>query len=1364
MGTRLVHRPARLKVDPLPSEPLKLPPAPAIDSGNNNPMMAMRAILPIFAGLGMMAMMMSSGNPIRMIAGGAMVTAAVIGGIAMFIYAKSGGRKKAEQQRGVYVEFVAEARQRLDQESADQRAVSVRRHPEPRALLNLIRDPSRLWERRPHDDDFLVARIGRGTGPLARDVDVPDQADPLKKPEPIAQAHLDRLISATKRIEDLPVAVQLAGVVSIVGPAELTYEAVRGILTQVGALHAPDDVRFHLALPAAGASTAYQWAMWLPHILDPDRFDGPIGRRMTSRDSDDLVSFIDEIDERARLVDEIAKRSASSSKGIDAPHLVVVIDSDDQHGREVLSVLSGRDLQAMKVVAVVLNEQRTLEPGHVDARITIADNRSVEVEIFGDDTESNARVDAAQRRTRRLVRGADRGSLDAVSETLAATIARRLAPIRLIEDAAPDTPLESTITLDRLLGISDFGTYDVHQMWSPRPLDEFLNVPFAVGGNGEPVHLNLKESAQEGMGPHGLCIGATGSGKSEVLRTMVLAQAVCHSPDRLALVLVDYKGGAAFAGLDQLPHTTAMVDNLSDGAGLVDRLHDALLGEMQRRQQVLQAAGSLPNVTEYNRRRDAGQDLEPLPNLLVVIDEFGEILAAKPDFIDLFVQIGRIGRSIGVHLLLATQRLEESKLRGLESHLSYRIGLRTFSAQESRTVIGTTDAHQLPPIPGSGILKVDPDLYERFKAAYVSGRYVPAGAAEELQLPPVPMPFQLGNDTSHWLHERQLEHELAVQKNVAPADEDDPFVETTLDMVARRLGEHADKVRQIWLPPLPDSIPIGEVLGDVAPSRGRGLSAVDTAMCGQLKFPIGLKDQPLKQWQGPLTLDVRGSGGHVVFLGSPQSGKTTAVRAIVMGAALTHTATEVGFYVIDMAGSSLSPLANLPHVGDVATRFESDKLRRSVAEVAFQLAERERIFADHQIETAEAMREAHRRGALPELACADVFLVIDGWWTFREEYEALSQQVQDIVARGLGYGVHVILTSSRWADFRLQMQSMLGTRVELRLNDALESTIDRRTLASIRPEDQGRCATQDKLLGQIALPQVGGSIGGAEASLRAIADAWTGPVIPPVRMLPDEVTLATIRSDHPTAPRAVIGLAEADLMPASIDLFGTDPHLLVFGDSGSGKTSLVRTLINDICPAYKEGQVVFAVIDPKRQLLDAVPPQFLGGYAGTGGAATGLMGSIAQELVRRQPPDDVTPQQLRDRSWWKGPEVVIIADDYDLIEGGNSPLRQLVPFLSQSRDLGVHLVVLRRSGGAARAAYEHVMQGIKESGGTGLLLSGDRQEGQIWPKAWLQHLPPGRGDLIRPGKLPERIQVAFTPSPLLVSAALDKHTAPTAEG
>ena len=208
------------------------------------------------------------------------------------------------------------------------------------------------------------------------------------------------------------------------------------------------------------------------------------------------------------------------------------------------------------------------------------------------------------------------------------------------------------------------------------------------------------------MGPHGLIIGATGSGKSEVLRTLVMGLAATHSSAALNFVLVDFKGGATFLGMQELPHVAAVITNLSDDLTMVDRMRDALAGEMNRRQELLRDAGNFQSVKDYEKARENGANLEPLPALLIVCDEFTELLTQKADFAELFVAIGRLGRSLSMHLLLASQRLEEGRLRGLDSHLSYRIGLKTFSAAESRAVLDVPDAYELPPVPGSGLPEV----------------------------------------------------------------------------------------------------------------------------------------------------------------------------------------------------------------------------------------------------------------------------------------------------------------------------------------------------------------------------------------------------------------------------------------------------------------------------------------------------------------------------------------------------------------------------------------------------------------------------------------------------------------------------------
>ena len=293
-----------------------------------------------------------------------------------------------------------------------------------------------------------------------------------------------------------------------------------------------------------------------------------------------------------------------------------------------------------------------------------------------------------------------------------------------------------------MIGIADAGEVDPTSLWRTRGPEQRLRVPIGVSEQGQPVELDIKEAAANGMGPHGLCIGATGSGKSEFLRTLTLGMITVHPPETLNLVLVDFKGGATFLGLERAPHVAAVITNLADEAHLVARMKDALAGEMNRRQELLRAAGNFANVAEYDRARARGTGLAPLPVLFIVVDEFSELLSQHPDFVDLFIAIGRLGRSLGMHLLLASQRLDEGRLRGLESHLSYRICLKTFSTGESRSVLGVPDAYHLPNAPGAAYLKTGSGEPLRFQTAFVSGPYESSATrSSELAPPPIPRLF-----------------------------------------------------------------------------------------------------------------------------------------------------------------------------------------------------------------------------------------------------------------------------------------------------------------------------------------------------------------------------------------------------------------------------------------------------------------------------------------------------------------------------------------------------------------------------------------------------------------------------------------------
>jgi DNA segregation ATPase FtsK/SpoIIIE, S-DNA-T family len=823
-----------------------------------------------------------------------------------------------------------------------------------------------------------------------------------------------------------------------------------------------------------------------------------------------------------------------------------------------------------------------------------------------------------------------------------------------------------------------------------------------------------------------MLIGATGSGKSELLRTLVLGLATTHSSETLNFILVDFKGGATFLGLDQLPHTSAVITNLADEAALVGRMRDALHGELVRRQELLRQAGGFSSVLEYERARAQGATLDPLPTLFVVVDEFSELLAAHRDFIELFVMIGRLGRSLGMHLLLASQRVDDGRIGQLESHLSYRIGLRTFSAMESRSVIGVPDAYELPPNPGNGYLRTDVSTLIRFKAAYVSGPYRPkkVRVRQELVQRQV-VAYRLEN----------LPPQAPADRPVPAADpepdvpESNEPVPSVLSVVAAQLVDQGPPAHQVWLPPLGSPPTLDHLLPALTPDPVRGLSAGDWPGTGRLRVPIGFIDKPFEQLRDLMTVDLAGVGGHVGVAGGPQSGKSTLLRTLICAVALTHSPREVQFYCLDFGGGTLASLAELPHVGSVAGRLDADRVTRTVAEVTGLITERERRFAALGIDSMATYRQRRAEGSITDDPYGDVFLVVDGWFTLRQEFEAAEAALRQVTAHGLNFGVHLLLTAARWSEIHHGMRDQIGTRLELRLGDPVDSAIDLRLAATV-PHLPGRGLTMDKLHFLGGLPRMDGvgdpaSATGASRDLAATAaDFWGGPPAPPIRTLP-----AVLPADALPPPegdlRVALGLDEAHLQPVWHS-FADLPHLTVLGDSESGKTTLLRHLVRAITMRFSPAEARIMVVDVRRELFDSVPAPYRLGYSVSADSIKETVADAVAGLRPRLPGPDVTAERLRRRDWWTGPRLFVLIDDYDLVAGLDNPLLPLIPFLPQGSDIGFHLVLTRGAANVLRMAMDPLIRRLQETNSPDVALSCPPGEGPLLGGVKARHLPPGR--------------------------------------
>ncbi|WP_166902766.1 type VII secretion protein EccCb [Mycobacterium sp. DL440] len=876
----------------------------------------------------------------------------------------------------------------------------------------------------------------------------------------------------------------------------------------------------------------------------------------------------------------------------------------------------------------------------------------------------------------------------------------------------PCAPVPEASGWPKLIGIDGPDRFDPPSVWTTSDPQRFLRVPVGRCGDGNPLHLDLKEAAHGGMGPHGLCVGATGSGKSEFLRTLVLGLIATHPPEALNLVLIDFKGGATFLGLHRSRHVSALITNLAEEAPLVARMADALAGEMNRRQELLRAAGNLAGIAEYRRR----SDLPALPALLIVVDEFSELLQQHPDFAELFVAIGRLGRSLGMHLLLASQRLDEGRLRGLESHLSYRVCLKTFSPSESRSVLGIADAYELPNTPGAAYLKTPSGEILRFQTAFVSA----TGSLTE-QLPAVQETPGARRFAPTWM----------------PTDRGPSTSATTtvLQQVVDRLAGYGTPAHRVWLPPLPSAIPLSDVL----------LSDPDP-----LGVAIGLIDRPFEQRRDRLMLSLGGARGNVAIVGGPQSGKSTAAKTLAVALAATHHPRDVAIYCLDFGGGTLSALQALPHVGAVAGRADTDLVRRTVAEMHTLVNDREARFTALGIGSMADYRARRDAGEIDDPR-GDVFLIIDGWSTFRAEFDALEPSITALAVQGLSLGIHVVATASRWGEFRPAFKDQLGTRIELRLGDPAESEMDRKRARQLAQCAPGRGLTQDGRELLIALPRLDGTpsdtrIGAALARVGDTLRAQYGKACAPdVRLLPARVggqELCPVSRIRP-ATEVLLGLGERELRPVLVD-FNAQPDLVIIGDTGCGKSTTLRALCCDLAAGNDPASVQLLIVDFRRALLGTVESEHLAGYAASVVALDAALPRVLETLKNRMPGPEVTQRALRERSWWTGPELYVVVDDYDLVAGGGSnPLSPLLNYLPHARDLGLHLLLARRSGGAARAMFDPVLSAVKDLGCMGLMMSAGPDDGVLLGSVRPIRLPPGRGTLITRAAPDQLVQVAL---------------------
>ncbi|OBH80827.1 type VII secretion protein EccC [Mycobacterium scrofulaceum] len=1320
--------------------------------------------------IGMVAMVFGSGS--RVFGGaGAIFPIFMIGGVAMMMFGgRFGGqqqmsRPKLDAMRAQFMLMLDMLRETAH-ESADSMDANYRwYHPAPTTLAAAV-GSSRMWERKPDGKDlnFGVVRVGVGMTRPEVTWGEPQNMPTDIELEPVTGKALQEFGRYQSVVYNLPKMISLLVEpwYALNGDREQVLGLMRAIICQLAFSHGPDHVQM---VVVTSDLDEWDWVKWLPHFGDPRRQDAAGNARMVYSS---VREFAAEQSELFAGRGSFTPRHASSSAQTPTPHTVIVADVVDPQWE---FVISAEGIDGVTFFDLTGSSMWTSVP----ERTLRFDDKGI-IEALPRDRDTWMVIDEKPWFF---------ALTDHISVAEAEEFAQALARWRLAEAYEEIGQRVAHIGARDIMayyGIDDPGHIDFQALWGART-DTMgrsrLRAPFGNrSDNGELLFLDMKSLDEGGDGPHGVMSGTTGSGKSTLVRTVIESLMLSHPPEELQFVLADLKGGSAVKPFAGVPHVSRIITDLEEDQALMERFLDALWGEIARRKAICDSAG-VDDAKEYNsvrlRMQARGQDLAPLPMLVVVIDEFYEWFRIMPTAVDVLDSIGRQGRAYWIHLMMASQTIE-SRAEKLMENMGYRLVLKARTAGAAQAA-GVPNAVNLPAQAGLGYFRRSLEDIVRFQAEFLWRDYFPRGLTDDGDEAPAlvhsidyvrpqlftnsftPLEVSVGGPE---LTPAAITNGEALEADGAADDDVEgirvPKVGTVIIDQLRKIDFEPYR---LWQPPLNQPVPIDELVDRFLGHPWQE----DYGTARDLVFPIGIIDRPFKHDQPPWTVDTSGPGANVLILGAGGSGKTTALQTLICSAALTHTPEQVQFYCLAYSSTALTTVARLPHVGEVAGPTDPYGVRRTVAELLALVRQRKSTFLEYGIASMEVFRRRKfggEPGPVPNDGFGDVYLVVDNYRALAEENEVLIEQVNLIINQGPSFGVHVVVTADRESELRPPVRSGFGSRVELRLAAVEDAKLVRSRFAKDVPVKPGRGMVAVNYVRLDSDPQAGLHTLVARPALATTPDyvfesdsvidavsRLTSSQAPPVRRLPARFDVEQLRELAARDTRQGVGaggiawaISELDLSPVYLN-FAENAHLMVTGRRECGRTTTLATIMSEIGRLYAPGassaptpppgqpSAQVWLVDPRRQLLTTLGPDYVEKFAYNLDGVQAMMGELAAVLAGREPPPGLSAEELLSRSWWSGPEIFLIVDDIQQLPAGfDSPLHKAAPWVTRAADVGLHVLVTRTFGGWSSAGSDPMLRALAQANAPLLVMDADPDEGFIRGKMKGGPLPRGRGLLM----------------------------------
>ena len=1205
-----------------------------------------------------------------------------------------------------YKKLLAKLRTYLKKQADEQRLVALLTDPDPEVLEEQIKQREHLWERRPEDPDFLTVRVGKGKQPFSVTLNIPE----VESVDPMA-AEVQRFKHDFTFVDDIPCGISLPRVKSlgITGRRQDVAALTHEMICQIATHHSPEDVRI-LGIYPLSQKQDWEWMADLPHTTP---LKGCKLKRLTAVGEDEAIQLLNfMLEELSQRASKIAEQNstpggASTMQPVSLPHLVVLVhDYVDvrQHPALTHAFKLGEQL-GVSVIYLVAQQQAI--PSQCRGIVRLSEECMLTYAGIGVDRETLEGVQA-----------------DKIQLDHARRIARSLSALHVVSDDDDAADIPTNVRLLDLLDIPFADQVDPEKWWGSgtQPRFGMLRVPIGRNADGI-VWLDLNDNVH---GPHGIIAGTTGAGKSELLQSMIVGLAITHHPHLVNFVLVDFKGGAAFKPFEKIPHTVGMVTDLS--GKLTERALVALKSELKRREHVLSGANA-KKISEYIAMRAQNpKSLEPLPHLFIIIDEFAELAKEHPTFMEGLVSVVQKGRSLGVHLILATQKPTGSVNPNIWSNLKFRICLRVASLQDSRDMLGRSEAALLPStIPGRAYFQIGSEVFDLFQSARIS---LPARVANEAAL----AAKQVATNNGEIIDQKVL------------MDIIEPYQET--------IGAELFKP---WPAPLPNRVNLTEVYKQVRRMIPVQPPESKQPVYGWLTCPMGMIDLPMEQRQEPWLLDMPKSGGHVLVGGASGSGKSVFLRTLITSLALTHTPGQLNLYLIDFGGQALRVFEKLPHVGGVFSESDAEYISRLLRKLEGIIEERKKYCTTHQLDDfLSYQRRRAEKSDLPEMPA--VVLVIDKFVDFKQAHEKELERLLLIARQGRTYGVYLVLSVDRPVSVPMQLLSLFELRIGLRLVEYTDSLIlvGKNDASTIDPATPGRGYKRGKTLEEvhIALPVPGEDDDEQTSQLDILVasflrDSKTAKITqaPPIRLLPEYVRADYFLMDAvsgrgtqgnivdsvaPTQALSVrVGMEDFTLRPIALDLNADTPHAMVAGGPGSGRTTVLQTcLLMLATPTNRHAQVILVDFRRGSRLMRRLPNVCM--YADTEERLNQVMEKLKAELRKRSTQLREELEQMQDDLnvvlGASMTPLVLVIDDYDQLSVlSRNPFNDLKEFMPQARDLHFHIIVAGPPNDLMRS--DPLLTSVRTAR-LGIVLGGDPNDPQVLGVR-MSDMAAGRGYLVR---------------------------------